>query len=146
MCVNCRSGGHRVKAQEAFLFHHCCSSSWVPTALCIPKHLTHHRACSIVPWLTMAPTKMQKHTHNRITTTQTFMDFGKKTSFFVVTYSYISSLHSIQCQTSRKSVSSPQQQGTEAFGVFLYGYIWVVRVSVHLLLVRVKSTTLGVIH
>lgn len=96
-------------------------------------------------------TKTQKHAHSIISIIQTLTGLGNKDSFFfpsfhdLVTCSYVSSFHH-----STKHPGSPypclQQHRAKDFGVFLYGYKWVVRASVHPMLLRVKSTVLGVIH
>lgn len=130
-------------AQEAFCFHCFHSFSCVPTTLYIPKHLTHHpslRQCALTH-----NAAAHIHTHNDAETTNFYRTWQQGHFFHDwLTCSYISSFH--QHQTSRKSASSLQQHRAKAFGVFLHGYKWVVRVSVHLLLLRVKSTAQGVIH
>ena len=132
-------------AQEAFLFHHCCSSL-VPTTLHIPKHLTHHPSLRQRALTHNAVVHIHTHTHNSITIRQTFTGLGNKAIFSSSGDLELHFLFPSHYQTSRKSVSSLEQQRVKAFRVFLYGYKWVVGVSVHLLLLRVKSTALGVIH
>ena len=154
-------------AREAFLFHHCCSC-FVPTACHIPKHLTHHpilrqRALthSAAAHLNTHGGHTHTHTHThtqRLRNTHAassllnklVQDLATRTVYFfffhdLVTCSYVSSFHH---STKHPGSLYPclQQHLAKAFGVFLYGYKWVVRASVHPMLLRVKSTALGVIH
>lgn len=148
-------------AREAFLFHRCCSC-FVPTAFHIPKHLTHHPILRQRVLTHSAAAHLNTHgghTHaQRLRNTHAassplyklVRDLATRTVFFfsfhdLVTRSYVSSFHH---STKHPGSLYPclQQHRAKDFGVFLYGYKWVVRASVHPMLLRVKSTALGVIH
>jgi len=86
-----------------------------------------------------------KHTaasHRKMQKQLTSTGLGNKAFFVFCSWSGDLEQHFLfppQHQTSRKSA-------TKSHGVFSYGYKWVARAPAHLLLLRVKSTALGVIH
>lgn len=92
-------------AQKAFLFHRC-GSSFIPTMLHIPKHLTHHlslRQCGLthntaahIPTYTkMLHTQRCRNMHTKVLPLHKLFQDLETMQFFhhLVTCSYISSFH-----------------------------------------------------
>lgn len=119
-------GASGVTAQEAFLFHRR-NHSFVPTALCIPKHLTHHlptsACCDSQCCRVHTDTRIQSEgTHtDSITNTKNIYSSWQQSYFLWSGDLWLHFLFPPQHQTSRKPTLSWQQHRAKVFRVFFCG-------------------------
>lgn len=151
--VNCRSGGQRGDGPRGLPFP--------PLQLLLRSHYTLHsqtsnslpEPTSVCPDSQCCYTRTHTQTHKDAETcTQQYNHFTNfygtwhKGHFFMIWWpvtTFPLSTTAPNIQEICIQLATTQSQG---LWVFSYGYKWVVRLSVHLLLLRVKSTALGVIH